>query len=146
MRSQHLALVRKHFSILKPKRTLVAELTLHRLCARSPAARQLIAGHEKELAAELVRSLRAAVYASSNYTEWSDGLIQLGKAHGKRGVTMEHYREFRVVFLAILAELDAKNWGHSRSDLAQAWAIFFDCMMGHLARGLVTVATMRLAA
>lgn len=143
MRSETLAIVRDHFRAIKPRRALLAELTLHRLGARSEAARRFIAGHQGRLADELVRALRAAVYASEDYHAWSEGLVHMGRIHGAKGVTVEHYREFRLVFLATLAELDAERWG---PDLAQAWALFFDCVTGHLARGLVNAAARQLAA
>jgi hemoglobin-like flavoprotein len=145
LRSETLAAVRAHFKALKPKRALLAELTLHRLGARSETARRFIAGHQGRLAGDLTRALRAAVYASEDYHAWSEALVQMGRAHGAKGVTIEHYREFRVVFLATLAELDPEHWGGPDSDLAQAWAMFFDCITGHLARGLVTAAARQVA-
>lgn len=145
MRSETLSTVRDHFRAIKPKRALLAELTLHRLGARSEAARRFIAGHQGRLADELVRALRAAVYASEDYHAWSEGLVHMGRIHGAKGVTVEHYREFRTVFLATLAELDAERWT-GQPDLAPAWAMFFDCVTGHLARGLINAAARQVAA
>lgn len=142
MRSDTLAHVREHFRAIKPKRALLAELTLHRLGARSEAARRFIVGHQGRLADELVRALRAAVYASEDYHAWSEGLVHMGRVHGAKGVTVEHYREFRTVFLATLAELDTEKWS---DDLARSWAMFFDCVTGHLARGLVNAAARQAA-
>ena len=126
-------------------RALLAELTIHRLSMRSEAARRFIAGHQGRLTDDLVRGLRAAVYASNDYHAWSEGLVRMGRVHGAKGVTVEHYREFRVVFLATLAELDAQRWA-AQPELAQAWAMFFDCLTGHLARGLVNAAAQQIAA
>ena len=135
--SDHLAAVREHFRALKPRRALLAELVIHRLAARSLPARRFVAGREAALAADLVRTLRAVVYASEQYSEGSHGLLRLGRSHAASGATVEHYREFRAVFLATLSEIEGTGWNDS--DLARAWDAFFDAAIGHLARSVVGV-------
>lgn len=135
--TDHLARVREHFRSLKPRRALLAELVVHRLASRSLAARKFTAGREAKLASDLVRTLRAVVYASASYAEWSEGLLRLARVHAASGATLEHYREFRVVFLKALSELEGSAW--SGSGLEESWRAFFDAAFGHVARGLVAV-------
>jgi hypothetical protein len=135
--ADRLAGVREHFRALKPRRAMLAELVIHRLAARSLPARRFVAGREAALAADLVRTLRAVVYASGQYSEWSQGLLRLGRSHAASGATVEHYREFRAVFLATLAEMEGEGWNDS--DIARAWDAFFDTAIGHLARSVVGV-------
>lgn len=135
--TEHLARVREHFRSLKPRRALLAELVVHRLSSRSLAARKFTAGREAKLASDLVRTLRAVVYASASYAEWSEGLLRLARVHAASGATLEHYREFRAVFLKALSELEGSSW--SESGLEQSWHAFFDAALGHIARGLVAV-------
>ena len=132
-----LAVVREHFRTLKPRRALLAELVVHRLAARSLPARRFVAGREATLAADLVRTLRAVVYASEHYGEWSAGMLKLGRAHAGSGATVEHYLEFKAVFLATLGEMEGEHWNHSET--CSAWEAFFDMAIGHLARSVVGV-------
>lgn len=132
--TEHLARVREHFRSLKPRRALLAELVVHRLASRSLAARKFTAGREAKLASDLVRTLRAVVYASASYAEWSEGLLRLARVHAASGATLEHYREFRTVFLQALSELEESAW--SQSGLGESWSVFFDAAMGHLSRVL----------
>jgi hypothetical protein len=135
--SGRLAVVREHFRTLKPKRALLAELVIHRLAARSLPARRFVAGREAALAADLVRTLRAVVYASEQYTEWSQGLQKLGRSHAASGATVEHYLEFKAVFLATLGEMEGEVWNDSET--SRAWGAFFDMAIGHLVRSVVGV-------
>ena len=132
-----LAAAREHFRTLKPRRALLAELVVHRLAARSLPARRFVAGRESALAADLVRTLRAVVYASERYTEWSAGLLKLGRAHAASGATVEHYREFKAVFMATLGEMEGAGW--NGSETSRAWEAFFDIAIGHLARSVMGV-------
>lgn len=135
--SDHLAAVREHFRTLKPRRALLAELVVHRLAARSLPARRFVAGREATLAADLVRTLRAVVYASEQYSEWSAGLLKLGRSHAASGATVEHYLEFKAVFLATLGEMEGEHWNYSET--SREWGAFFDMAIGHLARSVVGV-------